>query len=311
MMMQRPLKNLKKGNPVSFFSRDSTQAVVMLLPMLIGFLMFTYAPILYIIRYCVFNYDGIRPAVFNGFDNFIRLFQRDRAFWESFLNTLFLGAKIVIEIPLALLFAVLLHKGFRGTAFFRVALFLPTIISTAIVGLVFSLMFAAYHGVINTILMNIGLIGAPVEWMGAKWTALLVLMAASIWCYTGINMIFFLMALQSIPQELNDCATLDGCIGLNRFIRITLPLIGPIFRMVLLNAIIGSLKINDLVLASTNGQPAGKTEVAMTYIFKFFFGYSSRRVEVGYASAMSVIMGIFLGVVTFIYLRFSKRMNFA
>ncbi|MDR1970462.1 MAG: sugar ABC transporter permease [Treponema sp.] len=282
----------------------------MILPMLIGFFLFTYVPILYIIRYCVFNFDGIRPAVFNGADNFIRIFQRDKSFWESFLNTLFLGGKIVIEIPLALLFAVLLHKGLRGTTFFRVSLFLPTIISTAIVGLVFSLMFAAYRGVINTMLMNIRIIAAPVEWMGSKWTALLVLMLASIWCYVGINMIFFLMALQSIPKELIDCATLDGCSGLSRFIRITLPLIGPIFRVVLLNAIIGSLKVNDLVLASTNGQPAGKTEVSMTYIFKYFFGYASRRVEVGYASAMSVIIGIFLGIVTFVYLRFSKRLNF-
>ncbi|MDR3167647.1 MAG: sugar ABC transporter permease [Treponema sp.] len=302
-------KGLKKS-PIPFFSRDSTQAVLMILPMLIGFFLFTYVPILYIIRYCVFNYDGIRPAVFNGFDNFIRLFVRDKAFWESFLNTLFLGGKIVIEIPLALLFAVLLHMSLRGTTFFRVSLFLPTIISTAIVGLVFSLMFAAYRGVINTMLIHIGLIKEPIAWMGSKWTALLVLMLASIWCYVGINMIFFLMALQSIPKELNDCATLDGCRGLRRFLKITLPLIGPIFRVVLLNAIIGSLKVNDLVLASTNGQPAGKTEVSMTYIFKFFFGYSSRRVEIGYASAMSVIMGIFLGVVTFIYLKFSKRLNF-
>jgi ABC-type sugar transport system permease subunit len=308
-MVETP-RILKRKNPIPIFARDSTQAVLMLLPMLIGFLLFTYVPILYIIRYSLFSYDGIRPAVFTGLTNFIRLFQRDKEFWESFLNTLFLGSKIIIEIPLAMLFAVLLHKRLRGTAFFRVSLFLPTIISTAIVGLIFSLMFAGYRGVINTMLVNIGVIRAPVEWMSAKWSALSVLMIASIWNYTGINMIFFLMALQTIPQELIDCATLDGCTGVKRFVRITLPLIGPIFRVVLLNAVVGSLKVNDLVLASTNGQPGGKTEVAMTYIFKIFFGYSARRVEVGYASAMSLIMAIFLGIVAFFYLRFSKRLNF-
>jgi ABC-type sugar transport system permease subunit len=290
--------------------KDSTQAVLMILPMLLGFLVFTYIPIIYIVRFAFFNFDGAAAAVFNGFDNFIRIFQRDKPFWESMLNTLILsGGKLFIEIPLALLFAVLLQKGIKGAGVFRVALFMPTIISTAIVGLVFSLMFASYQGVVNTMLQNIGLINKPIEWMGSKWLALTVLGVASIWAYVGVNMIFFLMALQGVPTEMYESAELDGCVGFKRFIKITLPMIGPIFRVVLLNAIIGSLKMNDLVLASTNGQPGGKTEVIMTYVFKYFFGYAGRRREVGYASAMSVITGVFLGIVTLIYLKSSNRMN--
>lgn len=294
---------------IPFFRRDPVQAVMMLSPMLIGFLVFTYFPIAYILKYSVYNYDGFKSA-FTGVENFVRLFQRDRAFWESLFNTLVLSAgKLLVEIPLALFFAVLLNKGMRGTGFFRVALFLPAIISTAIIGLVFSLMFASYQGVINSMLMDIGLIARPIDWFGAKWTAMAVLAMASVWHFMGINMIFFLMALQSIPVELYECATLDGASGPRRFFSITLPMIGPIFRVVLLMAIIGSLKINDLVLASTNGQPGGKTEVVMTYVFKYFFGYSGRRVEIGYASAMSVITGIFLGIITLIYLKASKNMN--
>ncbi|MDL2319126.1 sugar ABC transporter permease [Eubacteriales bacterium OttesenSCG-928-A19] len=297
------------GRAAAFFGRDATQAVLMLLPMLIGFIIFTYVPIIYIIRYAFFRYNGV-TAEFNGLDNFVRLFQRDPAFWESILNTLVLsGGKLLVEIPLALFLAILLNKGLRGTSFFRVGLFLPTIISTAIVGLIFSLMFASYQGVINSLLMQAKLIARPIDWFGRKWTAMLVLGIASIWCYLGINMIFFLMALQSIPQELYECATLDGATGATRFFRITLPMIGPIFRVVLLMAIIGSLKVNDLVLSSTNGMPGGKTEVVMTYIFKYFFGYSGRMTEIGYASAMSVITGILLGIVTFIYLKGSNRLS--
>jgi len=216
---------------------------------------------------------------------------------------------LAIEIPLALLLAVLLQGQGRTAGFFRVTLFLPTIISTAIVGLIFSLMFGATQGVINMMLMKINLISKPVDWLGGKWTALMMIGFASIWAYVGINMIFFLMALQSVPKELYECATLDGCLRFRRFVRITLPMIGPIFRVVLLNAIIGSLKVTDLVLASTNGQPGGKTEVVMTYVFKYFTGMSGRRIDVGYASAMSLVTGIVLAASSFFYLKASKKMN--
>jgi ABC-type sugar transport systems, permease components len=290
-------------------SKDSVQAVCMLLPMLVGFTIFTYIPIMYILRFSVYNYDGFK-AMFNGAENFIRIFQRDPAFWEALLNTVILAAgKLVIEIPLALFLAVLLNRKVKGSGFFRATLFLPTIISTAIIGLIFSLMFASYQGVINSFLMDWGWITKPIDWFGRKWTAMFVLGIASIWANVGINMIFFLMSLQSIPKELHECAKLDGAKGSRRFFSITLPMIGPIFRVILLNAIIGSLKVNDLVMASTNGQPNGQTEVVMTYVFKYFFGYSGRRVEVGYASAMAVVTGLFLGIITFVYLRITKNMS--
>lgn len=298
-----------KKTAIPWIGRDSTQAMLMLLPMLVGFVVFTYVPILYIVRFAFYNYNGFR-GTFNGVENFIRVFQRDIAFWASFLNTLVLsGGKLAVEIPLAMLLAVLLHRGTLGTAFFRVSLFLPTIISTAIIGLIFSLMFASYEGVINTMLQKAGFILTPIDWLGKKWTALLVIALASIWANIGINMIFFLMALQSVPKELYECSILDGCSAPRQFFRITLPMIAPIFRVVLLNAIIGSLKVTDLVLASTNGQPGGTTEVIMTYVFKFFMGYSTRRVEVGYACAMTLVTGVFLGGITYFYLKASSKMN--
>lgn len=288
---------------------DGVQPVLMLLPMLIGFFIFTYVPILYILRYCLYQSNGITER-FIGFANFSRLFTRDGAFWDSMLNTLILSSgKLMVEIPLALGLAVLLNKGLKGTGFFRVTLFLPAITSTAIVGLVFSLMFASFDGIINNILQSLGLIARPINWMGNKWTALLMLGFASIWNYFPINMIFFLMALQSIPRDLYECADIDGVTPAKRFFHITLPMIAPIMQVVVLMAIVGSLKVSDLVLASTNGAPGGKTEVIMTYVFKYFFGYSGRAIEVGYASAMSVVTGVFLAAVSFAYMRLSRRMS--
>ena len=288
---------------------DSVQAMGMLAPMMLGFVIFTYVPIVYILRYSLYNSNGFKES-WVGLNNFVRLFTRDATYWKSLVTTFILAfGKLLIEIPLAMMMALLLNKGIKGTGFFRVTLFLPAIISTAICGLIFSLMFASYNGIINTMLQNWGWIQKPISWFSNRWTALLVLGLASVWNNFGINMIFFLMALQSVPKELYESASIDGITPVRRFFSITLPMIGPTFQSVLLMAIVGSLKMADLILASTNGQPAGGTEVVMTYVFKYFFGYSGRRVEVGYASAMAVVTGIILAIVSFVYMRMTKKIG--
>lgn len=288
---------------------DSVQAMGMLAPMMLGFVIFTYVPIAYILRYSLYNSNGFKES-WVGLNNFVRLFTRDATYWKSLVTTFILAfGKLLIEIPLAMILALLLNKGIKGTGFFRVTLFLPAIISTAICGLIFSLMFASYNGIINTMLQNWGWIQKPISWFSNRWTALLVLGLASVWNNFGINMIFFLMALQSVPKELYESASIDGITPVRRFFSITLPMIGPTFQSVLLMAIVGSLKMADLILASTNGQPAGGTEVVMTYVFKYFFGYSGRRVEVGYASAMAVVTGIILAIVSFVYMRMTKKIG--
>jgi ABC-type sugar transport system permease subunit len=289
--------------------KDSVQAVLMILPGAVGFIVCTYFPIIYILRYAVYNYNGYQQS-FAGMENFVRLFSRDKDFWFSIGNTFALSfGKLAIEIPLALLLAILLNRKIFGVAFFRVAYFLPAIISTAIVGLVFSLMFATFEGVINGMLQDLRLIAAPINWFGHKWTAMLVLGIASVWQNVGVNMIFFMVALQGIPKELYECADIDGVSPWTQFWKITLPMIGPMFQMILLMAIVGSLKVADLILASTNGQPGGTTEVVMTYVFKYFFGYSGRTPQIGYASAQAVITGIILGLVSVIYLKSTKKMG--
>ncbi len=294
---------------VKWIKRDSTQAVLMLAPMLIGFILFTYVPILYILRFAFSNSNGFTET-FVGLDNFVRVFTRDNAYWSSLLNTIILTfGKLAVEIPLALLLAVLLNRGQKGTGFFRITLFLPTVISAAIAGLIFSLMFASFNGTVNGILQNIGLIDKPISWFSFKGTGLFVIGFASVWNNFGINMIFFLMALQSVPKELYECADLDGVNPIQRFFKITLPMIGPTFQVVLLNAIVGSLKMSDLILSTTNGQPGGKTEVVMTYVFKYFFGYDGRKIEVGYASSMALVTAVVLAMISLFYMKSSKKLG--
>ena len=300
----------KQGASLQVANRkDAVQALIMIAPMMLGFILFTYVPIVYILRYAFYDYNGF-VARFNGWDNFVRLFFRDSDYWRSLVTTFILGfGKLALEIPLALLLAILLNMKLKATGFFRVTLFLPAIISTAIVGLVFSLMFAAFDGVINGMLRDSGLIRQNINWFGNRWSALFVLGLASVWQNVGVNMIFFLVALQRIPAELYECSSLDGASAWRKFWNITLPMIGPMFQVILLMAIVGSLKMADLILASTNGQPAGTTEVVMTYVFKYFFGFAGRKSEIGYASAQSVITGIILALVSMIYLKSTKKMQ--
>lgn len=296
-------KKMKKING------DSVQAVTMLAPMLIGFLIFTYVPIVYILRYSFYESNGIQ-ASWTGLDNFVRVFSRDSAYWKSLVNVFILAfGKLAVEIPLSLFLAVMLNKGLKTTGFFRVVLFLPAIISTAITGLIFSLMFASFNGIVNGMLSDIGLISAPINWFSKKGTAMFVLGLASVWNNYGINMIFFLMALQGVPKELYECAEIDGASGFQKFFKITLPMIGPTFQAVVLMSIVASLKMSELILASTNGQPGGETEVVITYVFKYFFGYDGRKIEVGYASAMALVTGVILAGVSFIYMKLSNSLG--
>ncbi len=301
----------RKFSGKRFHISDSGMAYLMIIPMLIGFLVFTIYPIVYVIQYSWFDYDGFTEAKFIGFDNFVRVFTRDKPFWASMMNTLIITlSKISIELPLALLLAVLLNAKRKINNAFRTFLFLPTIISTAIIGLIFSILFNSYNGIINQILLSMGL--DSINWFGHKWTSMIVIVISAVWSHLGINMILFLMGLQSIPRELYECAQIDGANSVQKFFKITIPMLGPVLQTILMLAIVEGLKLSDLVLVLTNGQPAGSTEVVMTYIYKYFFSTDSLSgsiAQYGYASSMAVVTAGIIGIITVLYLRLSRKLK--
>ena len=133
-------------------------------------------------------------------------------------------------------------------------------------------------------------------------------MIDSIWQNFGINMLFFMTGLQSISPEMYEAASIDGASNTRQFFQITIPLLGPVLQMVLMNAILGSLKVTDLVLTLTNGNPSGKTEVMMTYIYKQFFGQGgSTAKDYGYGAALTVVTAVILMLVTLVYLKATKK----
>lgn len=296
------------------FKDDTVAVYTMIAPMLIGFILFTLYPIFWIIRYSVFEYDGFTKPIFVGAYNFIRVFTRDMNYWQSLGNSFILTiALVLIQVPLGLVIAVMIKNKSRANSFLRTAYFIPTIISTAIIGIIFSIMFSSFGGIINNILMNVGLIHAPIDWFAEKWHSMSVIIMAAIWSGIGITMIYFLMGLQSIPQELYECADIDGANHIQKFFKITVPMLAPILQIVLMLAIIDGMKMTDLILVLTNGMPGGKTEVVMTYTYKFFFGADGMNgataSQFGYASAMSVVTAVVVGLITLIYLKMSQKMK--
>ena len=220
--------------------------------------------------------------------------------------------KMIFEIPLALVLAVLLNNKIKGSSFFRVVFFLPSVFSIAVVGLIFSILFGAYNGIVNAILKNIGLITQNISWFSDKGHAMFVIILVSLWTTFGLNMIYFLMGLQNISKSLYECASIDGANEVQQFFYITMPLVAPILQLVLMLSVLGTMKMTDLILVLTNGAPGGSTEVVMTYIFKYFFSYgesAAMEVQFGYASSMAVVTAVILGIVTLIYLKVSKKMQ--
>ena len=294
-------------------SANKIQEILMITPMTIGFLLFSVYPIIWVLRWSFFKYNGYSEPVFVGLGNFIRVFSRDPAYWNSLKNTfLIAGMKMIFEIPLALVLAVLLNNKIKGSSFFRVVFFLPSVFSIAVVGLIFSILFGAYNGIVNAILKNIGLITQNISWFSDKGHAMFVIILVSLWTTFGLNMIYFLMGLQNISKSLYECASIDGANEVQQFFYITMPLVAPILQLVLMLSVLGTMKITDLILVLTNGAPGGSTEVVMTYIFKYFFSYgesAAMEVQFGYASSMAVVTAVILGIVTLIYLKVSKKMQ--
>ena len=289
-------------------TKATIQSYLMIAGTVLGMIIFVVIPLLWFMRWCLFSYKGFGTVKFVGLKNFIRVFSSTSSkYWLSVGNTfVFAIGKLLVEIPLALVLAFILTKKIRGRDFFRSVFFMPSMLSVAVIGVVFTYLFNHNQGVVNSAIQLLG--GEGVKWFSGGTSAMIMLMIASIWQNFGINMLFFMTGLQAIPPEMYEAASIDGASNTRQFLTITIPLLGPVLRMVLMNAILGSLKVTDLVLTLTNGKPSGKTEVMMTYIYKKFFGDGGASgLDFGYGAALTVVTAVILGIVTLIYLRATKK----
>jgi raffinose/stachyose/melibiose transport system permease protein len=269
-------------------------------------------PIAWAMRYMFYDYKGYGQERFVGLDNFRQLFQ-DGQFWDSVVNTfVYAGGKLIITLPLSLVLAVLLNRGLRGRHFLRAVYFMPTVISSAVIAVVFFNIFNSYNGILNQYLVKWNIVDRSVDWLGAD-LAMLTTILVAVWGAVGNYMLLFIAGLQNIPEDVYESAALDGANKPQQFWYITLPMLGPVLQMVIMLAIINALKGYESIMVFTEGGPIGKTEVMFLYVYKLFFPVAGQgnlvEQQMGYGSAAGFVTALIVGTITLIYQLASKRLN--
>lgn len=286
MTLRRPKYGLHKG--------ETLLGYLFLLPMLLLFLGFTIWPIIASWWFSLFDWDGVGwPTDFAGIDNFLRAFGSED-FWNAFRNSfLFSFAALFIEIPCALLFALLLNSVMvYGRNVYRLALFLPVVATTAVVAMVIAVLLSPVGGVVNDALIDIGLVQRPINFLGDPAIALPTVITMDIWKGFGITVIYWLAALQTVPKELYEAARIDGASMFDQLRNVTIPVMMPVAIVVVLLTFQRSLNTFDLVQAATGGGPVGATDVIPTYVYRWAFDPTLAAPSYGYACAVGAIFGL-------------------
>lgn len=283
------------------------QSLLLIAPQLIGFVVFSLYPVIWLFKYSFFDFDGITEK-FIGLENYIRVFTRDPEYWISVLNTIIIAyGKLIVEIPLALIVALMLSSSrTKGKKVFSVGFYLPKITGVAVNCMIFTFLFSTFNGTVNNVLIKLGVISEPISWFANKWSSLFVIMLESLWSGFAANVLLFMAGVQNISEDVMEAAEIDGANSFQTFMKITLPMLAPVIKTVLMLAMVNGMKIMNEVLLLTNGGPAGSTDVVMLRIYKQFFD-SALVPQYGYGSAMGVVTTFVIGILTVIYLRISKK----
>lgn len=264
-----------------------------MLPNLILAAMFTFYPTVMSWYFSFLDWSGFTSEKeWVGLENFRQIIH-DTYFWDAYKRSfLFMLVAVPIQVVLALIVALILNdSSYRLGPFFRTIFFLPVVTSAAIIGIVMTFVFSPFNGPGNKILLNAGLIERPVDFLGGPSTALWTVAAVWIWKWFGITMIYWLAALQVVPQDLYEAAKLDGANRWSLHKDITLPMVFPFAVVIILITVVGSLNVFGLVQTMTGGGPFFASEVMEVYIYRNAFGEGGIP-RLGYASAAALFFGI-------------------
>lgn len=278
---------------------------IFLLPALMLFGLLVLTPILVAAYTSLFRWNGLGgpPTDFIGFGNFTRLFG-DAVFLGDLQHGLILLVlSLAIQLPMALGIALLLNQKLPGRALFRLLFFAPYVLSEVIAGVLFNMVFSPSRGLANHVFGLVGLEGLANNWLADPKTVLYSLFIVMTWKYFGFHMILYVAARQSIPDEVIEAATIDGASPWQTFRYVTLPLLGPTIRISIFLSVIGTIQLFDLVWVLTRGGPIHASETLAVTMFDFGFA----RTQVGYGSAISVVMFLISFIFALLYQRYVMR----
>ena len=291
--------------------RRDLRAYLFLSPWLIGLLAFTAYPTLASFYFSLTKYNILTPPRWVGTDNYVKLFTNDPLFWTTVWNTAYYT---LISVPLglavALGLALLLNQRRGGIGIYRTAFYLPSLVPAVVITLVWSVMLDPRLGLINTTLRAIGLPG-PGWLRSAAWSKPALIMMA-LWSGSGAPMLIFLAGLKDIPASLLDAAMIDGANRWQRFRHVVLPLLTPTIFFNLIIGIINSFQVFTIAFIATSGSGvagsgtggAGPLNSLLMYMV-LLYRNAFRYFDMGYASAMAVVLFVALVLLTVVVVRSS------
>lgn len=302
-MPKQEARQHRKGR-MTLKRREAATGWLFVSPALIGFSIFTFGAILRSFYFSLTDYSLLAEPEFLGLDNYIRAFTNDEYFYKYFGNTFYFVVTLVpIVLVCSLLLAILINrKAGRITKAYRVALFLPSITSTVAVSMVWLWIFNPDLGLLNNFLTAIGFQTPPMWLSDPQWSKpALVIMR--VWQMCGYYMIMFLTGLQTIPETLYEAAEVDGASPVQKFFRITVPMLANTTFVVAILLVIEAFNMFESIFIMTSGGPLGSTSTIMYYIYEQGF----TNYNMGYASALAWIFFALILVVTLIQYRFRNE----
>ncbi|GAB3153355.1 sugar ABC transporter permease [Micromonospora sonneratiae] len=282
-------------------SRPGT-IVVFLAPALVLFLLLVIAPILVAGYASAFKWNGFGlPDDFVGLDNFVRAFGDPTFLGDLWRALVLILLSLLVQLPVALGLAMLLNQPLKGRSVYRLVFFAPYVLSEVTTAVLFTLVFSPNRGLGDTLSR---LLGAEAGTIFANPdTVLFALFLVISWKYFGLHLVLYLAGRQSIPRELAEAATTDGASPWQVFRHVTLPLLGPTIRISVFLSVIGTIQLFDMVWVLTGGGPIHASETMAVTMYQYGF----RRFEVGYASAISIVMFLLSFVFALLYQRIVMR----
>lgn len=270
--------------------------ILFLLPALILFIAFFLFPVFYVGVMSLFDWNGISNATFTGFENYKDIFS-DRVFWISIRNNIIWAlAHVCLQVPMALMMALILSKKPRFWKFFRTVYFFPQVISGIAIASMWSAVFNSEFGLLNGLLRLIGLDGLAKNWLGTPSTAFPCVLIYGLF-YIGYYMVIMMAGITGIDQEYYEAARIDGASRLQMDFHITIPLIKySIMTCTTLAAVFG-LRTFEQVFLLTNGGPANRTSVVVLYLYN-----QMKDNNYGGANASSVML-VLVGAVVIVTIR--------
>ncbi len=287
-------------------TKKALASFMFVVPALVIFSIFYIYPFFKVLQLSHNAWDGISPTMsFAGLGNFKEVLQ-DRIWWTSMRNALYITfIALVFQNILALALALACDRQIKGKNFFRVIFFIPPVLSEVVVGLIWRWIYDGNYGLLNHALVSLGFADFARSWLSDPKTALTCVAVIHCWKGFGWGFMILLAGLQTIPRELYEAARVDGANIWQSFKNVTIPLMIPVFVLVTILTILGTMQVFVLILSMTGGGPGYHTEVPVTRILASMQGSSM----FGYACSQGIVFGVILMMVSFAQMGISRKLK--